>query len=204
MAIPIYLPLSIVAGCIATLAAVIVGANQALKRSNWAETERRPTIRTLLAVLVGWFLIASALAFLGVYQGASRRFPTIEFGIVIPILAGCFGLAPLRWTDSYHKTIIVLDLFSITSFPFATKPKRSLTAAGGQKSAPERIAIVLVRDARVRVAEILRRFAAAGKNERIRSSISGDLMGTRYSAIPESPPLKGLSPHARTASFSSA
>jgi hypothetical protein len=96
MAIPIYLPLSIVAGCIATLAAVIVGANQALKRSNWAETERRPTIRTLLAVLVGWFLIASALAFLGVYQGASRRFPTIEFGIVIPILAGCLMI--WRWS----------------------------------------------------------------------------------------------------------
>ena len=90
------------------------------------------------------------------------------------------------------------------SFPFAAKPKRSLTAEGGQKSAPEKSAIVSVRDARARRTEIPHLFAVAGKSERIRSSISRDLMGTRYPAIPENRSLRALSPHARTASLSSA
>jgi hypothetical protein len=96
MAIPSYLPLSIVAGCIATVAAVIVGVTRALRRSRWGETERRATVRTLAAVLLGWFGMATALAFLGVYHGASRRFPTIEFGIFIPVLAGCLMI--WRWS----------------------------------------------------------------------------------------------------------
>jgi len=40
-------------------------------------------------VLVGWFVLAVALALVGVYSAATSRIPTIQFGIVIPILFGC-------------------------------------------------------------------------------------------------------------------
>jgi hypothetical protein len=96
MAIPTYLAPSIAAGCIATLAAVVGGVNQALKQSRWGESERRATVRTVAAVLCGWFVIASTLALLGVYHGTSRRFPAIEFGIFIPVLAGCLMI--WRWS----------------------------------------------------------------------------------------------------------
>jgi hypothetical protein len=87
--IPSYLPFFVVAGSISTLAAVIFGLNQALKRANWPASERRPTVQTTALVLTGWFALAVALASLGVYHVAGDRVPTIEFGIVIPILVGC-------------------------------------------------------------------------------------------------------------------
>jgi uncharacterized membrane protein len=96
MTISSYFPISTVATCIATLAAVIVGVNRALKRSHWDEGERKRTVQTVAAVLIGWFVVATTLAFLGVYRGAPRRLPTIEFGIVIPILVGC--LIIWRWS----------------------------------------------------------------------------------------------------------
>jgi hypothetical protein len=51
-------------------------------------------VQTTASVLVGWFVLAVVLAMLGVYSAASR-IPTIQFGIVIPILLGCFMI--WRW-----------------------------------------------------------------------------------------------------------
>jgi hypothetical protein len=93
MTIPTYLAFSVVAGCVATMAAVIVGVSQALKRSKWPDSRRRLTVQTTAVVLVGWFVVAVILASLGVYRSAT--FPTIEFGVVIPILLG--GLMIWRW-----------------------------------------------------------------------------------------------------------
>jgi len=95
MAIPTYLSFSVIGGCVATIAAVILGLSQALKRSKWPDSKRRITVQTTAAVLIGWFAVAVILASLGVYRGAAGQFPTIEFGIVIPILLG--GLMIWRW-----------------------------------------------------------------------------------------------------------
>jgi hypothetical protein len=88
MTIPIYLSISVLAGCIGTIAAVIVGLNQGLKRASWQAGERRSIVRTMAVVLVGWFALALILAILGVYQANSDQLPTIEFGIITPILIG--------------------------------------------------------------------------------------------------------------------
>jgi uncharacterized membrane protein len=88
VSIPTYLPVSVLAGCIGTIAAVIVGLNQGLKRASWQAGERRSIVRTMAVVLVGWFALALALAILGVYQPNSDQLPTIEFGIITPILIG--------------------------------------------------------------------------------------------------------------------
>jgi hypothetical protein len=95
MTIPTYLPFSIVAGCVATIAAVILGASQALKRSGWPDSKRRLTVQTTAVVLIGWFAVAVILASLGVYRADADHVPTIQFGIVVPILAG--GLMIWRW-----------------------------------------------------------------------------------------------------------
>jgi hypothetical protein len=95
MIIPSYLPYSIVAGCGATIAAVILGVNQAVKRSKWPDSRRRLTVQTTAVVLIGWFAVAVTLASLGVYHAAAEQFPTIEVGIALPILIG--SLAIWRW-----------------------------------------------------------------------------------------------------------
>lgn len=102
MAIPIYLPFSVVAGCIGTIAAMIFGLNQALKRANWLVRDRRLAVRMTAAVLVGWFAVAATLASLGAYHAAADRLPTIEIGIVIPILIG----ALIIWRSSAISRLI--------------------------------------------------------------------------------------------------
>lgn len=101
MFISTYLPYSVVGGCVLTIAALIVGVNQALKRSNWAESRRRMTIQITAAALVGWFVVAIVLASRGVYR-APGRIPTIQFGIIIPILLGCLVI----WRSSAFSQLI--------------------------------------------------------------------------------------------------
>jgi hypothetical protein len=95
MSIPGYLPFTTVAGCVATIVAVVIGISRAVKRSNWKESRRRQAVQVAAAVLGGWFVLAVTLALLGVYSGATDRIPTIQFGIAIPILLGC--LLIWRW-----------------------------------------------------------------------------------------------------------
>lgn len=102
MSLPSFVPYSVIVGCVLTIIAVILGVSQAAKRSNWSETDRRRTVWTAAAVLVGWFALAVALALLGAYGAAAGRVPTIELGIVIPILCG--GL--LIWRSSAVARLI--------------------------------------------------------------------------------------------------
>jgi hypothetical protein len=95
MSIPPYLPFTVVAGCIATIVAAVVGVSRALQRSNWSDRDRRRAVRTVAFLLAGWFALAVTLAIVGVYSAAASRIPTIQFGIVIPILLG--GLMIWRW-----------------------------------------------------------------------------------------------------------
>jgi hypothetical protein len=95
MGIPTYLPFTILAGCVATIVAVVVGVTRTRKQSNWSDRDRRGTVQATASVLVGWFAIAVALALAGVYSSATSRIPTIQFGIAIPILIGCLMI--WRW-----------------------------------------------------------------------------------------------------------
>jgi hypothetical protein len=95
MSIQSYLPFTVVTGSIATIVAAVVGVNRALRRSKWSDTDRKRVVQTLASLLAGWFALAVTLAILGVYSAAASRIPTIQFGIVIPILLG--GLMIWRW-----------------------------------------------------------------------------------------------------------
>lgn len=49
---------------------------------------RGRAFRILPAALAGWFLLALVSAWLGFYQGTAARVPTIQYGLLIPILTG--------------------------------------------------------------------------------------------------------------------
>ncbi len=95
MSIPTYLPFTVVAGCVATIVAAVIGVDRALKRSNWISSDRTRTVQATAALLGSWFAFALALAILGVYSAATSRIPTIQFGIAAPILIGCLMI--WRW-----------------------------------------------------------------------------------------------------------
>jgi hypothetical protein len=95
MSIPSYLPFTVLAGSVATIVAIVVGVSRAIKRPDWSEHQRKRTVQGAAAVLAGWFAIALALALGGVYSAASSRIPTIQFGIIVPIVIGCLMI--WRW-----------------------------------------------------------------------------------------------------------
>ncbi len=90
MATPAYLSYYILGSGIGIVAAVIFGVDLALKRASWPEGERRRMVKATVVALVGWFGIAAVLAYFGAYEGAPGRLPTIQYGIVLPILIGGF------------------------------------------------------------------------------------------------------------------
>ena len=101
MSIPAYLPYYVVGGTIAVIAAVLFGLNVALKRAGWLGRERTSAVRSTALILIGWFAAAIVLASLGVYRGAPERIPTIQFGIVLPLIG-----ALLMWRSSTVSRII--------------------------------------------------------------------------------------------------
>jgi hypothetical protein len=88
MNVPVYLPYYVLAGSAAMTAAILAGLRQALVRGNWPSPDRDRVTRASTLVLTGWLGAAIALGLLGVYQAASDRLPTIEYGILVPILIG--------------------------------------------------------------------------------------------------------------------
>jgi hypothetical protein len=95
MSAPTYLPFTIIAGCIATIVAVVYGVSRALERARWSNRDRTRTVLVTAVLLSGWLACAVALATLGVYGGGTSRIPTIQFGIGVPVLIG--GLLIWRW-----------------------------------------------------------------------------------------------------------
>ena len=123
MSIPSYLPFTVLAGCIATIVAIVVGVNLALKRSNWGDGDRRRAVQATAAVLAGWFVFAAALAILGVYSAAASRIPTIQFGIFIPILMGCLLIwgwpAVSRLVDAVPRQwVIAIQFYRVEGVTF--------------------------------------------------------------------------------------
>ncbi len=94
MTVPVYLPYYVLAGSVAIVAAILLGIRRALIMAGWSSDDRRRAAGIAAVVLIGWFGAAIALGWLGVYRGVSDRIPTIQYGILVPILIG--GLLILR------------------------------------------------------------------------------------------------------------
>lgn len=85
---PNYLIYYILVSSIAILLVVLAGIRAAIVKAGWNDAQRTSTWQTATALLVAWFLLAAFLAFAGVFRGAADRMPTIEFGIVVPVIVG--------------------------------------------------------------------------------------------------------------------
>lgn len=86
--VPAYLYPVILGGTAATIAAVLFGLNRSLKLAGWPERESRPALQSISIVLVAWAVIATVLSWLGAYQGTWSRTPTIQYGLIVPLVIG--------------------------------------------------------------------------------------------------------------------
>ena len=88
MAIPVYLPYYVLAGSVGIVAAILLGLRRALSMAGWSSRDQGRAARISAVILFGWFGAAIALGSLGVYRGGSDRVPTIQYGLLVPILIG--------------------------------------------------------------------------------------------------------------------
>ena len=88
MIVPAYLPYFVVTGSIAVMTAILFGLNRALRNAGWAIGERAVTVRAAALTIIGWFLLTIALASNDAYRANAEHIPTIQYGILVPILIG--------------------------------------------------------------------------------------------------------------------
>jgi hypothetical protein len=86
MTIPTYLPYFVAPGTAATLITIFYGLNRAL--SAWPAHDRTRALLASAAILLGWLAVAIGISAAGVYHVTSAGIPTIQYGILLPILIG--------------------------------------------------------------------------------------------------------------------
>ena len=86
--VPGYLPPYILIGTVAIIAVVLVGLYRALRRAEWPEQDRTRAFLSVTVLLVGWYLATLLLAWFEFYRGARARIPTIQYGLLVPIIVG--------------------------------------------------------------------------------------------------------------------
>jgi hypothetical protein len=82
------LPVVVLGGSIATIAAVLIGMHHSLKRAGWTDHDRKKATGAIGTLLIAWFLVELVAARLELYRGATTRIPTVQYGITIPLLVG--------------------------------------------------------------------------------------------------------------------
>jgi hypothetical protein len=81
-----WLAILVVGGSVATLVAVLVGIHRATKGAGWLDGDRKRATGSVAALLIAWFVVALVTARLGFYHGT--QVPTIELGLLLPLMAG--------------------------------------------------------------------------------------------------------------------
>ncbi|MBS0294738.1 MAG: hypothetical protein JSR45_00410 [Proteobacteria bacterium] len=87
------------AGSLVLIAALLMIVRFSLKRAQWSAGARRIALLWSALVLIGWFAAAFALAWSGAFTGPRDQLPTIQYGVLAPILVGLLAaavIAPLR------------------------------------------------------------------------------------------------------------
>ena len=102
MTIPTYLPYFIAAGTVAVLIAIFYGLNRALADAHWPAADRTRTLRVSAVILLGWLAAAITLSAMGIYHVTSGDRPTIQYGILLPILIG----ALMIWRSEATKRVL--------------------------------------------------------------------------------------------------
>ena len=88
MIVPAYLPYYVVAGTIGVTATILFGVREAVRNAGWRVYERAVAVRVAAITIIGWLVVTIALALNDAYRGNAERLPTIQYGILVPILIG--------------------------------------------------------------------------------------------------------------------
>ena len=99
---PGYLAPYVLIGAIAVVAAVLFGLHNALRLAGLSVREYRRALWSGSALLVAWFFAALMLSWIGFYQGGPSRVPTLQYGLLTPIVAGVI----LFWRWPVYKRIV--------------------------------------------------------------------------------------------------
>jgi hypothetical protein len=83
-----FLPVDVLGGSIVTRAALLIGMQRSLKAAGWPDRDRRKAIGSIALLLMVWFFAELIFARLGFFRGTASGIPTIQLGILIPLLAG--------------------------------------------------------------------------------------------------------------------
>jgi len=86
--VPNYLFPYVLSGTLATVAAVLFGTHKALKLAGWPAPDRRQAVWKIALLLGAWFVAALVSSWFGLYRTVTSGRPTIEYGLLIPIIAG--------------------------------------------------------------------------------------------------------------------
>ncbi len=78
----------IVAASLVIVAVAIYGVGKALAAAGWESARVSRGIVFVATLLVGWLAAALVLTWNGVYSASPEHWPTIGFGILLPIIAG--------------------------------------------------------------------------------------------------------------------
>ena len=92
--VPAYLTPFILTGMILVIATLVLGLRRALRSAAWPEADRAKALWSVSALLIGWFIVATATSIAGFYRPSSGP-PTIQYGLLTPIVVGV--LAFLTW-----------------------------------------------------------------------------------------------------------
>jgi hypothetical protein len=90
-----YLPVYVFGGSVAAVAAVLIGAHRGLKGAGWPDRDRKTAIRSIATLLIVWFFAELGPAWLGLYRGTTSGIPTIQYGMLIPLVIA--GVLFWRW-----------------------------------------------------------------------------------------------------------
>jgi len=88
MTVPTYLPYYVLAGTAGIILTILYGLNLALARAGWPPQERARSAGATAFVLIAWLAAAIALGAMGAFHSALSDIPTIQYGILPPILIG--------------------------------------------------------------------------------------------------------------------
>jgi len=104
-----FLTIYVIVASIATVITLLWGLCAAISRAELSAREQRRTFWVGTTLLVAWFFAALVPSWLGFYVGT--RIPTIEFGLLLPIIAGVvfYQASPLlrRITATASQGLIV-------------------------------------------------------------------------------------------------
>jgi hypothetical protein len=86
--IPTYLSPTVLIGSLVTTAAIVFGVHKALQLAGWPDSERKRAVWSIAALLGTFFIAALVTSWLGFYDRPLFGLPTIQYGMMIPLIAG--------------------------------------------------------------------------------------------------------------------